>query len=156
MTSLLSIDEFVLEEFKALRKEIDDRLKDIMQDFQFSLIAIAGIYAWLATRGNELSFIYSLGFWGPILIAGYGAFRCALIGLRIYQLRWYIRNHIEHHFGVEGWETYLPEMKLGAFHVPPGIVPRIYAVGWTALLVVTFVVKHQFGGGPPPAPLSAC
>jgi hypothetical protein len=148
MTGDLRKDTFLLEEFKALRGEIDHRLESLDKQLYLSAIGIAAIYAWVA-RPLEGSQPIAIAWWGPAVIAIFGIFRSGLAGWRIYQLGNYIEG-IEADFRVHGWESWLRSGKHpGGKRKPPvGYVSAIYMAGWIALLIITVAIALDHPGQP--------
>ena len=136
-TTQFSQEKFLIEEFKALRQEIDKRLEEGIKLLQFSVVAIAAVYAWLSHAGDDR--LHRIGWWGPVLIAVFGIFQACATGVRILQMGEYLQG-VERRFGVEGWQTSLIEGKLKKWNFQPGVVGAAYLVSWFALICVTVTI----------------
>ena len=110
--------EFYFEEFKALRKEIEQRIAESGKIFNATVIWIGVIYAWLFKDGivllestNNSSWGYQVALFMPVWISIWGAFRIGENEYKIKMLGDYIRN-IENLLEVTGWEHRPGDRKL--------------------------------------------
>jgi hypothetical protein len=109
---------FSIEEFKELRKEVDQRIAATSTIFNTSVVWIAVIYAWLAKDGfvwlNDVvppSWGYIVGLLGPIMISCWGAIRIFENEHKVMMIGNYLRV-VEDRFGVDGWEHRPGDRKL--------------------------------------------
>ena len=66
--------EFLLEEFKALRLEIDSRVRETRIVETGAVASIAAIYAWLSNVTPDTPLV-AVGWWIPVGLTVAGAFR---------------------------------------------------------------------------------
>jgi hypothetical protein len=90
---------FRLQEYQALRKEIEIYLTEVRSQERYTLIAVGVIWAWLIANriDNALPWVI------PIVLTAVSALRMIAIGRHFKNLGTYIRT-LETAFGVEGWQ----------------------------------------------------
>jgi hypothetical protein len=98
---------FHIEEFKALRAEIDQRIASMRTLEREAVLGAFAIYAWLATQSSIESFYLPLAAsWLPVLLAIVTNMRREAERQQIDRLGLYIRM-IEEEFAsarIQGWE----------------------------------------------------
>lgn len=90
---------FQLEEYKALRKEVEIYLTEVRSHERYTVIAAGLTWGWLIVNHNSHWLLWSI----PALIAGAAAFRMVAINIHFRTLSAHIAR-IEEDFGVLGWE----------------------------------------------------
>jgi hypothetical protein len=101
---------FHIEQFKALRVEIDESTKEIRAVQRYVAAAVGGIWAWLATHSVKLPW---WAWWMPVVLVALGFIQCAMLLREVRRLGTYIRT-VENALRLSdlvtrGWETYLFE-----------------------------------------------
>lgn len=107
-------EAFFLEEYKALRREIEIHLLERGRIEAQVYIGVFATLAWLAVNGNKLTGIYErLGFGLPMAIVLVGLLRCWAVHARTLMIGKYVQR-IESNLllrGVEGWEGWLAKQR---------------------------------------------
>lgn len=138
-----AIDEnwvkFRLEEYKALRAEIDSRIKEGNNWESIAIAGIAAVYSWLATNSDKP--VAAIGWWVPVLFPLFGLVRqCALL-VRIMQIASYLRD-MEVAFAQHdptGWETYLKRRRQEA-PIRSRLISFSAILMWIVLLAITIAI----------------
>lgn len=106
---------FHIEEYKALRVEIDQRIASIRTTEREITIGSFAIYAWLATQAmrEEFSLVFLLVAWLPVILARAGESKRADEAQQINRLAVYIRRleKVMASPNLRGWENYWGEVK---------------------------------------------
>jgi hypothetical protein len=128
--------EFHLSEFTSLKSEIAEMVKATAANFQYAVIASAGVFTWIVTadeiRGHtpRVPLRYEIipyGIWLPFLLSTLLFSLSVGLYVRISEMAIYLRR-LEDALGSRelGWE------KMFSGH--PGILGPLYAYGWILLL----------------------
>jgi hypothetical protein len=130
--------KFHLEEYKALRREINSRTQESNTLMRYSMLGIAGVYAWLSkSPENVAPVVYQGAWWVPVLIPFLGGIRSLGVLNRILLIGRYIFLLEENVFSLAmtniGWEHYLTRNRNG-FLVASAIGT------WVIMLIVTVAV----------------
>src|SRR4051812_49056481 len=80
-------NEFRIEEYKRLSKEITDRLTSLQPNERYFLIATGAIYVWLFEKKIPISPVW----WAPTAIWEFAAWRMITSYYRVEELASYIR-----------------------------------------------------------------
>jgi hypothetical protein len=100
-------DMFYLEEFKALRTEIDDRITEGGKLLQLALVGVGAVYSWLAEKGSDDKHILIIGLAAAVLISAVSTFRVYFLNKLVLKLGDHI-SETEKRFGADrAWETSL-------------------------------------------------
>jgi len=136
-------ETFHIEEFKALRAEIDARVKEGQTWESLAITATAAVYAWLATNSDkEFS---EIGWWIPVLFPLFGMLRHGALLLRIVQIAEYIRS-IEETLANEplaGWERHLLDQRK-RHPVRSRLISFSSFAFWATLLILTIWIALEF------------
>lgn len=92
-------DRFLIEEYKALREEIDDRVAEHGRLLQFTVSRIGAVYAWLAKDGLQADHLWH-GLLGTIAMAAFAIIRSRSNYSRLLEIGDYICDNTEKHFRV--------------------------------------------------------
>jgi hypothetical protein len=99
-------EKFHVEEYKALRKEISERIAEIGKIAQYGLSGVAAIYAWLAKETDPAQHKFLiLGLFGAVLLSVGTTIRIGFLEDKVIKLGNYVAETIERQFEVEGWES---------------------------------------------------
>lgn len=129
-------ENFHIEEFKALRAEIDSRIKEGQTWESLGLTATAAVYAWLATNS-----FCDFAWWIPVLFPAFGLLRHSALMVRILQIAGYIRD-VEAKLSddpLTGWETHLLNQRV-QHPYRSRLISFSSFVFWTALLILTIYI----------------
>ncbi|RXH57332.1 hypothetical protein [Granulicella sibirica] len=102
MSELTEPQVFHIEEYKALRKEIEIHLTESRTEERYLVIAVGAIWAWLITNHNHHVLLWCI----PLLLAVASVSRMAALTYDIIKLGSYLRG-VENHFHAAGWEHHL-------------------------------------------------
>ena len=143
-------DEFHVEEYKALRSEIEQGVEELRKYRRNALIAVFAVYAWLATGGplrhsdllgESAHRIFEVAWWLPVLIPIIGFVEYLGIMMRNMHIGAYIRR-IEAVYAddsLKGWEHVLEQLRS-----EKPFVARAQGFSgfilWPLLLAITIVV----------------
>jgi hypothetical protein len=105
------LNELRIEEYRALRAELDDVVKALRQLEIYTIGSIAAVYAWLATHIDVLQ-PGTLPWWIPLGIAGFGLFKNRALLIQLRALNRYMQDELEPSILVVGhrplnWYAYL-------------------------------------------------
>jgi hypothetical protein len=134
--------DFDLEEFKALRQEILQKVDAISKLEVLAIGGAATVYAWLATRALSNPVVWFIPAMFPIL----GGMRCFFVGRQIRMAGDYVQSLEKRlrpeclpDLGVHGWEGYirLP-------HVHEKFIDRISPIFWWVFVAITILLPLIF------------
>lgn len=91
---------FKLEEYKALRREVELFLVEVRSHERYTLIAVGVIWGWLIFNHNHHGLLWSV----PALITLGSALRIWAMNRHFSTVAGHVEA-IEKEFGVDGWET---------------------------------------------------
>ena len=125
-----------LEEYKALRREIEEFLKQIAATETYAIGGIAATWAWLATHSQAFDKLYFDLAWGiPFLIALLGAARSWSLYRHVTIIGEYLKEQADK-LGM-GWENYEKREK--------GQINTITCFIWCVLLILTLGLAFWHG-----------
>jgi hypothetical protein len=142
--------EFVLEDYKSLRREVEALQSEARLVAQVALGGGLAIYAWLAT--NEGQGLAKIGWWVPVTIPIFVLFHFADHMNKVGRISQYIRTYIEIN-NYYGWESFLYDNRntkhsvfvrlskitgLSCMIFSSGSI--IYIVFWLSLLSITISI----------------
>jgi hypothetical protein len=96
-------DVFLLEEYKALRKEIEIFLAESRSLERYTIFALAILWGWLITHQIDNKAVWAL----PVVITSASALRRMATSRHYGELRRYIAT-IEDKYHIKGWENRKP------------------------------------------------
>jgi len=126
-----SKEDFHLEEFKSLRKEIETKLKSRLALNRWGLTGLAAIYSYIFSNPTK-PVLYLV----PCFIAVFIHYLIKAELKTVKKAGDYIREKIEQHLAAsDGWETYLDQKgkRAGVWRWEP-------LLGWKAVVVFTFII----------------
>src|ERR1041384_2440330 len=98
---------FRLEEFKALRKQLELTLEEISTLSRYALFGSAAVISWLIGAPPRVDpHMLRWAWWVPATICFFAGFRVLALGFHIWQFAQYL-HHLETRFRVAGWEHFL-------------------------------------------------
>lgn len=114
-------DEFHFEEYRALRREIEQGIEELRKSRRNALVAVFGFYAWLATggllgqstSGSPVHHFNDIAWWLPSLIPIFGFVEYLGIMRRTLDIAGYLKC-LESHYAksvLEGWEHNLAKAR---------------------------------------------
>jgi hypothetical protein len=115
---------FLVEEYRALRKEIDQHMIESRTEERYAIISSGVVWAWLILNHEKNALLWLV----PVVLSIAIAFRTNAMSKHIEQIGMYIRT-LELAFQWVGWEHY--EKKRD--------VTRINLVSAVGLLVLAFI-----------------
>jgi hypothetical protein len=129
-------------EFVALKAEVADTLKTMSSNFQYAVLASAGVFTWLATASHDPSHqpilpldpkVVQYAFWLPYLVSVFSFTLSMGLYARISEIRQYLRR-LERTLGTKslGYEA--------AFSNRPVTLAAIWGCAWTILMVGNYVL----------------
>ena len=147
-------------EFVALKAEIAELVKSNAANFQYAVIASAGVFAWIAgaERITDHKPLFELQpgvlhyvFWLPVTIATFFGLMSIGIASRIRQMGSYLEK-LEEQLGENkvgnnvslGWESFF-QKRFGVFGV-------LYSIGWVVLLGGNVYLAISLPMKPPSGP----
>ncbi|HVT56783.1 MAG TPA: hypothetical protein VHR45_00140 [Thermoanaerobaculia bacterium] len=134
--------QFLLEEFKALRKEIDDSVGETRLLERVALIATGAIWAWLAEK-NRLNYWL---IWSPLVIIVLSGLRSLAIFHRIKMLGLYLNSmEVKYLQPPYGWEH-------SKFHREHHLISMSAVIYWIILVILAIAVPLSFGHAAPEGP----
>ena len=131
--------QYHLEEYRALRSEIELRIKEGHTLETFSVAGIAAVYAWLATHID--TGISEFGWWIPALFPVLGIMRQLGVWFRMEEIAKYTQA-IETTFKLKkppGWETYLDNKRKKEPHKSQLLSLSSLSL-WIAMFLVTILI----------------
>jgi hypothetical protein len=132
MSDPMSGDQtYRLEEYKALRKEIELYLTESRSQERYTLIAVWVVWAWLITNKQPSGLLWSV----PIILTLATSVRMIAMWKHFGIMGRYIRT-LEDEFSVNGWEHLKKPWTLGLAFVVLNIV-------LLALAVAAFFCRHK-------------
>jgi hypothetical protein len=139
-TQIMSIDTFLIEEYKSRTQEIQDLMKEARQLELYSAGAVAALYSWFATA--ELS--NNLAWYLPLIIPVLGLIRSWALYERVRQIAEYVLE-IESFFlreaeNPQGWEHWYARVRKHGL-TPSGIL------FWVLLVAVCLIFPLLYAGG---------
>ncbi len=134
--------QFLLEEYKSLKSEIEYRVKATERIEYVAIVAVAAIYAWITQRTTPVSeFVW----WIPFLFPVIGIIRQFGLIIRLMDIAEYILK-IEKEICLErpkGWEHFLKIKRVYNFSAV--IISTSSFIIWLLLFLVTFVIGMKGG-----------
>jgi len=112
-----------LEEYRALRKEVELYLTESRSQERYTLIAVGAIWAWLILNHFQTSLLWSI----PIILTAATSLRMAAILRHFDYMGKYIRA-LECKFGVTGWEQQSRGWTLGAAYIVLDVALLVLAI----------------------------
>lgn len=108
--------KFHMEEYKALRTEILEDIKEINNFLIYAALGSSAVFVWLSTAGKGKidPLLYIGAWWMPLIVCLSCVLRAARVANQIKILAEYIMS-IEEKFAYEdikGWESFLRQRKL--------------------------------------------
>jgi hypothetical protein len=128
--ALTKPETFHLEEFRALRGEIEFYLTESRSQERYTLIALGAIWGWLILNHFQDRFLWFI----PVVLTIATTVRMVAMLGHFNNLGDYIKT-IEHKFGTQGWECKRKRWTLGASYVVLDI----------SLLIISMVGYHCRG-----------
>ena len=104
-----SSKDFRLEEYKALRKEIEVYLAETRSQERYTLIAVGLIWSWLVINKQSHWVMWAI----PIVVTAASGLRLIAAAVHFGNISKYIKT-IERHFAVYGWEQQSHKASFGA------------------------------------------
>jgi hypothetical protein len=120
---------FLIEEYKALRKEIDQHMIESRTEERYAIISSGIVWAWLILN-HEKNFLLWLV---PVLLNTAIVFRTRAMSKHIEQIGMYIRT-LELAFQCVGWEHYEKKRNVTKINL-------IIAIGLLALAFIAFLYR---------------
>ena len=128
---------FHLEEYKALRKEIEFYIAEFRSQERSVVVAVGVIWGWLVTRGEGGLLPWSI----PIILTVAAAYRAHVLNKHMRLLSGYIES-IEDSFGVSGWEHHFTKQ---VYRVRKGdLANTLLTYALLVLSVLAFVFYSKF------------
>ena len=132
-----------MDQYKMLRDEILQHIREINQTQNAAAIAVAIFYTWLLLHKTEVETPW-LWFIGPCVVA-FCAFKSLDLTVRIRIVAGYLRKIEEEAFGsgarLPGWERHIAQRSLRWYDI--GMVV-LTAVVWIAAAVLSIAVSLHF------------
>lgn len=144
-------ESFYLEEYKALRSEITEKLKDRLEFSRWGLFGVAAIYSYILAHPGK-----AILFWVPVGLAIAMVLHLNEEHRMIVKVAEYIKTEIETWAtGVRGsaarypigWETYLKKPLPSSERWPAHIWAWTPVPLWLAILALTLVVAVGTSAG---------
>lgn len=120
--------KFLIEEYKALRKEIELYIRETRNSERYLIIATGAVWGWLSAHGIKEGIAWSI----PIFLAFGVGLRSLVILAHFMQMGSHIRK-IEDSFGVEGWEH---KTRFGLTSISSTLL-------WLVLLILSFMAYNN-------------
>ena len=128
-----------MEEYRSLRGQLDDEVKEARDLERYALIGIGLIFSWLASLENPTPMVTPAWLFPPLL-AIMGWVRARSIMRHIDQVAGYVRKIEAHVYGaggeIIGWETTVAQSKKA--HSSPGLAAsqRLF---WQVVIVFSLL-----------------
>ena len=122
---------FLIEEYKALRKEIDQHMIESRTEERYAIISSGIVWGWLILN-REKNFLLWLV---PVLLNTAIVFRTRAMSKHIEQIGMYIRT-LEKAFHCTGWEHHEKKRNVTKIN-------QIIAIGLLALAVTAFFYRYR-------------
>jgi hypothetical protein len=138
--------ELKLEEYKALSKEIQNRMKELGDLERYSFVGILGYYSWFITTFSHGQFPRAL-LWVPVAVALFIVARTLVYSLRVNIISKHIADNLEKPLGLtDGYETKMQNLlKTNLIWRWSARVGGSTAFVWLALLAGTIYVALCHG-----------
>ena len=140
-------EQFHLEEYKALRREIQSRNEQQSATERSVILAIAAIYSFLATILRDASFyqqirpVLWLVWWVPVALSGVGLLRWLNDHMMIGRIAEYIRIYESQTSwgiqGLDGWERHIESRRNRGFIHNDRLITLVL---WVLLIFFTAVI----------------
>jgi hypothetical protein len=131
-------EEYLIAEFKALRKEIEIAIQHLHSLFRFTLLACGGIWTWLLSRLGELPSKHVV--WIPVAIVLFFFLRSITVNIDMKKVGNYLAR-VERGMHLPpglGWET---SLRSGHWH---GATDWWEYFFWTALAIANIALAALF------------
>jgi hypothetical protein len=126
--------EFQLEEYRALRKEIDQHMAESRIEERYAVISTGITWGWLILNHKTNGLLWAV----PVLLTAAITYRTNAISLHIIQLGMYIQR-LEIAFQAPGWEH--QRIKRNVTHSN-----RVITVGLLVLAVTGWAFRKSLAG----------
>jgi hypothetical protein len=134
--------QFSIEQYKQLRDEIIQYVREIFQTEIYGGIAVASVYTWLLSHKHDL-LVRAVWFIPPCLIL-IGAVHCLMLTFRIKHIGRFLKHLEQAAYGQHaksfGWEHY----KTDAHHWVDTTDEVIATIAWALVFVGSVLISYLF------------
>lgn len=127
MSSPLLSQRFQIEEYKALRTEIELYLKEARSQERYTIVAVGVIWGWLVIHNQTNWIVWTI----PVLVTAASSLREIAIARHFQHLGDYLRK-VEKTYGVTGWESTKKGWTVGVFNLIMNLT--LFALSFIGLL----------------------
>jgi len=125
---------FKLEEYRSLRKEIDQHMTESRTEERYAVISAGITWGWLILNHKTNGLLWAV----PVFLTAAITYRTNAMGLHIEQIGEYIKR-LEVAFEAKGWEFYPKKRTVTTIN-------RLITVGLFGLAVVAWVLRKTLAG----------
>lgn len=136
--------EFLKLEYENLRHEIETISKELRDTERYAIVIVATIWAWLATKYQDVSSDAILYLWWlPVFVVTLGMIRFIGVHLSLNRIANYIADYVEPKFlaNENGWQNHL---KKSTMITKYNWWISSYLI-WAVLLIISVLIACQLG-----------